>query len=53
MISMQQQEEKDHQTLWKRRKALLQQSREKYTDISSEIDSIIHGRLSSNPKQFQ
>jgi hypothetical protein len=50
MISMQQEEEKDHQSLWKRRRALLQQSREKYTDISCEIDAIIHGRLSSEPQ---
>ena len=50
MISIQQEEEKDHQTIWKRRKALLQQSREKYTDISSEIDAIIHGQQSCEPQ---
>jgi hypothetical protein len=42
---MQDREERDHQTMWKRRKAIIQQTRDRYIAISSEIDAIIHGQL--------
>jgi hypothetical protein len=45
MTKLQNEEEKDHQTMWKKRKAIAQRSRSTYTAISSEVDSIIHGRL--------
>lgn len=44
-IAIQDKEEKDHQTLWKKRKAIVQRSRGIYIAISSEIDAIIHGEL--------
>jgi hypothetical protein len=43
IISMQDKEEKDHQTMWK--KMILQRMTGTYISISSEIDSIIHGQL--------
>ena len=45
MITIQHKEEKDHQTLWKKRRAIVQRSRGTYIAISSEIDAIIHGQL--------
>lgn len=45
MITLQDKEEKDHQTLWKKRKAIVQRSRSIYIAISSEIDAIIHKQL--------
>lgn len=45
MTTIQNKEEKDHQTLWKKRKALVQRSRGTYIAISSEIDAVIHGQL--------
>jgi hypothetical protein len=45
MTKLQNEEEKDHQTMWKKRKAIAQNLRSTYTAISSEVDSIIHGRL--------
>jgi uncharacterized protein involved in propanediol utilization len=45
MITIQDKEEKDHQTLWKKRKTIIQRSRGTYIAISSEIDAIIHGQL--------
>lgn len=44
-IAIQDKEEKDHQTMWKKRKAIVQRSRATYIAISSEIDAIIHGQL--------
>jgi hypothetical protein len=44
MMAMQNKEEKDHQTMWKKRKAIVQRSRDSYIAISSEIDAIIHGQ---------
>jgi hypothetical protein len=44
MLTIQDKEEKDHQTMWKKRKAVVQQSRATYIAISSEIDAIIHGQ---------
>ena len=49
MTILQNKEEKDHQILWKKRKAIMQGSRSAYTAISSEMDSIIHGRLPIGP----
>lgn len=45
MTTIQDKEEKDHQTLWKKRKAIVQRSRGTYIAISSEIDAVIHGQL--------
>jgi len=45
IIAMQDKEEKDHQTMWKRKRAIFQRSRGTYIAISSEIDSIIQGKL--------
>jgi hypothetical protein len=45
MITIQDKEEKDHQTLWKKRKAIVQRSRNTHIAISSEIDAIIHGHM--------
>jgi hypothetical protein len=45
MMKLQNKEEKDHQTMWKKRKAMAQNSRNTYTTISSDLDSIIRGRL--------
>ena len=42
---MQDKEEKDHQTMWKKKKMILQRMKGTYIAISSEIDSIIHGQL--------
>jgi hypothetical protein len=44
MMAMQNKEEKDHQTMWKKRKAIVQRSRDSYVAISSEIDAIIHAQ---------
>jgi|SRR5215217_5122220 inactivated superfamily I helicase len=49
MTKLQNEEEKDHQTMWKKRKAIAQSLRKTYTAISSEVDSIIHGRLPVEP----
>jgi hypothetical protein len=46
MVVLQDKEEKDHQTMWKRRKAIIQRSKDTYTAVSSEIDSTIHGQSS-------
>jgi hypothetical protein len=43
MTILQNNEEKDHQILWKKRMAIRKRLRSTYTAISSEIDSIIHG----------
>jgi hypothetical protein len=45
MMKLQNKEEKDHQTMWKKRKAMAQNLRSTYTAISSDLDSIIRGRL--------
>ena len=45
MMKLQNKEEKDHQTMWKRRKAMAQNLRSTYTAISSDLDSIIRGHL--------
>jgi hypothetical protein len=42
MITIQDKEEKDHQTFWKKRRAIVQRSRGTHIAISSEIDAIIH-----------
>ena len=42
MCKLQDKEEKDHKTLWKKREALQKQLRKTYIDISSGLDSIIH-----------
>ena len=39
MITIQDKEEKDHQTLWKKRKAIVQRSRDTYIAISSDTDA--------------
>ena len=51
MIRMQDKEEKDHLTLWKKRKAIIQRSRGTYIAISSEIDAIIHEQIPSIPEK--
>jgi hypothetical protein len=44
IIAMQDKEEKDHQTMWKKKKAIFQRWRGTYMTISSEIDAIIQGQ---------
>ena len=45
MVNLQNKEVKDHQILWKKRDEIMKRLRSTYTAISSEIDSIIQGRL--------
>jgi hypothetical protein len=45
MTNLQNKEVKDHQILWKKRSEIMKRLRSTYTAISSEIDSIIQGRL--------
>jgi hypothetical protein len=45
MVGIQKEEEKDHQTMWKKQWSLYEQMRKMTGDISSGIDSIIHGQL--------
>jgi hypothetical protein len=45
MMNLQTKEVKDHQILWKNRDDIMKRLRSTYTAISSEIDSIIQGRL--------
>jgi hypothetical protein len=52
MRTIQDKEEKDHQTLWKKRKEIVQRSRSTYIAIESEIDAIIQGQLPEGSKSF-
>lgn len=45
MTNLQNKEVKDHQIMWKKREEVMKRIRITYTAISSEIDSIIQGRL--------
>jgi hypothetical protein len=45
MRTIQDKEEKDHQTLWKKRKEIVQRSKSTYIAIESEMDAIIQGDL--------
>jgi hypothetical protein len=49
MTKLQNEEEKDPHTMWKKREAITKSLRRTYTAISSEVDSIIHGRLPVEP----
>lgn len=50
MMKLQKKEVKDHQILWKKRSEIMEKSRKAYTAISSELDSIIQGRLPVGPR---
>ena len=47
--ALQSKEERDHQTLWKSRKALNERLTRLYSDVSSGIESITHDGLSVEP----
>ena len=47
--ALQSKEERDHQTLWKSRKALHERLARLYSDVSSGIESITHDGLSVEP----
>ena len=49
VAALQSKEERDHQTLWKSRKALHERLERLYADMSSGIESITHGGLSVEP----
>ena len=49
VAALQSKEERDHQTLWKSRKALYERLERLYADMSSGIESITHGGLSVEP----
>ncbi len=51
MIALQEDEEKNHQTLWKKRKAIIQRAKGTYIAISSEIDAIIHEQIPSKEEK--
>jgi hypothetical protein len=50
IITMQDREEKDHQTMWKKKRAIFERWRGTYVAISSEIDAIIQGQLPISSK---
>ncbi len=49
VAALQSKEERDHQTLWKTRRALHERLERLYADMSSGIESITHGGLSVEP----
>ena len=49
VAALQAKEERDHQTLWKSRKALHERQARLYSDVSSGIESITHDGLSVEP----
>ena len=50
IMALQDKEEKDHQTMWKKKRAIIQRWRSTYIAISSEIDAIIQGQLPVSSK---
>ena len=51
MCKLQDKEEKDHKTGWKKREALQKRLRKSYIDISSGIESIIEEQPNTNEKK--